>query len=184
MEQFIHQNGYLTVFIGVALSGEFGLIAGAALARTGAVTLTGVVILGTAASFIANTVYYYIGKFVWDRWKFLHERFGEKVARTSPVVRRYGSPLMLVARFFYGVRDIVPIALGLYRVGAGIFMVYNIIGAFIWAFVFTMLGNALSKSFGSSFTSIPATLLWGLITAAAFAAAYVLIRKAVMKPRG
>lgn len=184
MEQFIHQNGYLTVFIGVAFSGEFGLIAGAALAQTGAVTLTGVVILGTAASFIANTFYYYIGKFVWNKWKFLHEKFGEKVDRTSPILRRYGSPLMLVARFFYGVRDIVPIALGLYRVGAGIFTVYNIIGAFIWAFVFTVIGNAFSKFFGSSFTNIPAALLWGLVTAAAFAMAYVLIRKAVSKLRG
>lgn len=165
-------------------SGEFGLIAGAALARTGAVTLTGVVILGTAASFIANTFYYYVGKFVWNKWNFLHDRFEDKVARTSPVVRRYGSPLMLVARFFYGVRDIVPIALGLYRVGAGIFTVYNIIGAFIWAFLFTLLGSAFSDFFGNPFSNIQATLLWGLVSATAFALAYLLIRKVVSKLRG
>lgn len=183
MEQFIHQNGYLTVLVTVALAGELGLLAGAALARTGAVTLTGVVILGTAASFIANTIYFYAGKLLWNKWRFLRNRFGDKVERSSRVVHRYGSPLMLVARFFYGVRDIVPIALGLYRVNGGLFSLYNIIGAFIWAFLFTFLGNALTGFMKGSFRTIESALVWGIAAVLVIVIAYSLIRRAVSKIR-
>lgn len=183
MEQFIHQNGYLTVFITVALTGEFGLVAGAALARTGAVTITGVVILGTAASFTANTIYYFAGKFLWNKWKLIREKFGTKVDRSSRIVRQYGSPLMLVARFFYGVRDIVPLALGLYRVEPGLFSLYNIIGAFIWAFFFTVLGDALSGFIKGAFHSVQSTVMWGIGAAVIIAVCYYLIRKAVSKLR-
>ncbi len=181
MEQFIHQNGYLTVFVTVALAGELGLVAGAALARTGAVTLTGVVILGTAASFIANTIYFYAGRLLWNRWRFLRTRFGGKVERSSRVVRRYGSPLMLVARFFYGIRDIVPIALGLYRVNTGLFSLYNIIGAFIWAFLFTVFGHVLAGFIKGSFGTVESALVWGIAAVAAILLVYSLIRKAVSK---
>lgn len=183
VEQFIHQNGYLTVFVTVALAGELGLMAGAALARTGAVSLTGVIILGTAASFIANTIYYYAGKVLWGKWTFLREKFGEKVDRSSGVVRRYGSPLMLVARFFYGVRDIVPVTLGLYRVEPGLFTLYNIIGAFVWAFFFTVLGDAFAGFIRGSFRNIQTALLWGAAVAVVLFLLYMLIRRAVSKIR-
>lgn len=179
VEQFIHHNGYLTVFISVALAGEVGLFAGAALARTGAVTLTGVVLLGTAASFIANTIYFYAGRSLWNRWKFLREKFGNRVERSSGVVRRYGSPLMLVARFFYGIRDIVPLALGLYRVEPGLFTLYNIIGAFAWAYAFTVLGDAISGILKRVSGNIGFLFLVGAGLAVVILAVYLLIRRRV-----
>jgi len=167
------------VFITVAFSGEFGLFAGVALAQKGAVTITGVIILGTVASFIGNMFYYYAGRFLWDRWHFLKKNFGAKVESTSRVVQRYGSPLMLVARFFYGVRNIVPIALGLYGVSTYIFVVYNMVGAFVWAWVITEGGAALSVHIMKSFASFRVGLLWGIITSAIIALLYFTVRKVV-----
>jgi len=183
VEHFIHQNGYLTVFLTVAFTGEFGLFAGVALAHKGAVTITGVIILGTAASFVGNTFYFYAGKFLWKRWRFLQKNFGEKVESTSRVVRRYGSPVMLASRFFYGVRNIVPIALGVYGVRFAVFAIYNLIGAFIWAYVFTEGGVIFSSRIMKNFVSFHAGLLWGLITSAVIVVLYLIIRKTVSKIR-
>ena len=182
MEQFIHQNGYLTVFISVALAGEVGLFAGAALARSGTVSLTGVIILGAAASFTGNTIYYYAGRFLWSRWGFLREKFGEKVSRSSRVVNRFGSPIMLVARFFYGIRDIVPITLGLCQTAPVPFMVYNIIGAFLWAYSFTILGKAFSSFVKGYAGGLNATLIWAAVSTL-FLLAYFSIRKLVTRWR-
>jgi membrane protein DedA with SNARE-associated domain len=164
VEQFIHQNGYLTVFISVALAGEVGLFAGVALARSGAVSLTGVVVLGTVASFVGNTIYYYAGKFLWKKWSFLRDKLGEKVDRASRVVNRFGSPIMLVARFFYGIRDIVPITLGLYQTEPVRFAAYNLVGAFLWAYSFTVLGKAFSSFVVGYAGSLGATLGWVVIS--------------------
>ena len=181
MEHFIHQNGYLTVFITVAFTGEFGLFTGVALAHKGAVTLTGVIILGTSASFIGNMFYYYAGRFLWNKWSFLRRSFEVKVALTSKVVQRYGSLLMIVARFFYGVRNIVPITLGVYGVRLCVFAIYNLIGAFIWALVFTEGGAVFSSHIMKDFVSFHVGLIWGLVTSAVIAILYIAIRKWVLR---
>lgn len=181
MEHFINQNGYLTVFLTVAFSGEFGLFAGIALAHKGAVTITGVIILGTVASFIGNMFYYYAGRFLWNKWQFLKKNFGAKVEATSGVVQRYGSPLMLLARFFYGIRSVVPITLGIYSVNVYVFVTYNVIGAFVWAWAFTEGGAIMSSQVIKNFVSFRVGLLWGLITSALVAILYFAIRKAASR---
>ena len=184
MEHFIQQNGYLTVFATVAFSGEFGLFAGVALARAGAVTLIGVIVVGTAASFIGNMFYFYAGKVLWTNWHFLKNRFETKVEKTSSVVRQYGSPLMLIARFFYGIRNVVPIALGIYNVNVGVFIFYNLVGAVVWAWFFTEAGGMLSSYAINSLSDCRESLLWGLLTSVILAALYFLIRKAVSRFQG
>jgi len=181
MEQFVHQHGYLTVFISIALTGEFGLFTGVALARAGSVSITGVIIIGTAASFIANTIFFYTGKLLWTKWEFLRKRFGAGVEKTSSFVRRYGGQLMLVARFFYGARDIVPITLGIYDVNDMMFLIFNLIGAAIWAWFFTEGADLLSIHISASFQSIRVGILWSVLTSIALVAGYFLIRRAVAR---
>ena len=181
MEHVFNHNGYITVFLTVAFGGEFGLFAGVALARTGSVTLTGVIALGTAASFVGNMFYYYAGKFLWNRWSFLKRNFNAKVEATSNIVQRFGSPLMIITRFFYGVRNIVPITLGVYRVNIVVFVVYNIIGAFVWAWFFTEAGKLFSIHIMKNFVSFRTGLLWGIITSALLVVLYLVIRKTVSK---
>ncbi len=183
MEQFIHQNGYLLVFVTIAFTGEFGLFTGVALARTGSVTLWGVIALGTAASFVGNVLYYYAGRVVWNKWSFVRKRFGEKVEQSAAPVRKFGSPLMLVARYFYGIREVVPVALGLYQVRTASFMVYNLVGAFIWSWSFTEAANLLSVKIVSSFTTPQSDIVMGIAASIALAVAYFTIRKVVARLR-
>ncbi len=177
MEQFIHQNGYLLVFVTVAFSGEFGLFTGVALARSGSVSLWGVIILGTLASFVGNSIYFYAGKFIWHKWAFLRRKLSDRVEKTATPIRRFGSSLMLVARFFYGVRNVVPIALGVYNVRGLPFMVYNLTGAFIWAWVFTEGGNLLSGHLISAFAGFRVGLLWGIVASLILLLLYFAVRK-------
>ncbi len=160
------------------------MFAGIALAQAGAISLTAVVALGTAASFLANTLYYYLGRLLWKRWSFLRQRFGKRVEDTSPVVMRYGASVMLAARFFYGIRDIVPITLGLYGVSAGGFILFNILGAFLWAFLFTVFGNAFADFFLHTFRSVELVVIGSLMAGSMGTVAYALVRRAVSKLRG
>ncbi len=181
MEHFLHDNGYITVFLAVAFSGEFGLFAGVALARVGSVTLTGVIVLGSAASFVGNMFYYYAGRVLWNKWGFLKRNLDSKVEASSAIVRRFGSPLMLIARFFYGIRNIVPIALGVYDVNVMVFIIYNIVGAFIWAWFFTEAGSIFSIHLMRGFASFRSGLLWGIITSLLLVVLYLGVRKVVSK---
>jgi membrane protein DedA with SNARE-associated domain len=144
MIHLFKDNGYLAIFVTVAVSGELGLLAGVALAHAGSVTMTGVIIVGTLAASLGNTLYYYAGVYLWDKWTFLQRRFGEKVNNTTGIVQKAGPPLMTVSRFFYGIRNIVPLTIGVYRTNIAVFTVYNIVGSLIWAWASTEAGNLLS----------------------------------------
>jgi membrane protein DedA with SNARE-associated domain len=49
------------------------------------------------------------------------------------LLSRYHSPLIVMIRFMYGFRIVGPIFLGMGRVHAGRFFIFNLIGACIWA---------------------------------------------------
>ena len=181
MEQFIRDNGYMTVFLSIAFGGEFGLFVGVALAHTGSVTLSGVIALGTAASFVGNMIYFYGGNFLWAKVRFLKKSFGARVQATSKLVERFGPPLMLVSRFLYGIRNVVPIALGIYEVNTVVFIAYNVAGAFIWAWIFTEAGNVFAASFIRKFASLESGLIWWIGTSAVVVLLFLLIRNIVSK---
>jgi len=143
MHELVRENGYLTVFLTVVVSGELGLFVGVALAHAGSVTLTGVVTVGTFAAFLSNTLYYCAGAFLWSRWGYLKRRFEEKVASTSTTVKRVGLPLMIPARFLYGVRNIVPLVLGIYRANILAFAFFNLVGSFVWVCAFAGMGRVI-----------------------------------------
>lgn|GEM_PF-2872971 len=176
MQIFILPSGYLTVFVIVSFSGEIGLLAGVALARGGGVTVPGVIVVGSIASFLGNMLYFYIGRILWTKWGFLQRRLGKKVAATMNAVQKYGSPLMLFARFFYGIRNVIPIALGIYNVSLLPFVVYNLIGAVIWSWFFTEAGFGMSVFVARSITNLNSAILWSIVTSLFIIMLYFVIR--------
>ncbi len=146
MSDFFANNGYLTVFLTVVISGELGLFVGVALAHAGSVTMAGVIAVGTLAAFLGNTVYYCAGAFAWEKWAFLRNRYQQRVEATAKNVQRFGLPVMVVARFLYGVRNIVPLVLGIYRVDFLRFALYNGAGCIVWVLAFTELGYLVAPA--------------------------------------
>jgi len=136
----IHQHATLIVIVLIMFSGEAGLFAGAAFVAAGRMSLLELIVLGTVVSFLGNMMYYCLGMFVWNNGKVLNRKFGVKVERSKALLNKYGTPVMIISRFLYGVRNIIPICLGLYRVNVMNFAIYNLIGSFLWTIIFTSLG--------------------------------------------
>ncbi|MGC8595373.1 MAG: DedA family protein [Candidatus Kryptoniota bacterium] len=174
-------NGYLTIFVMVAFSGEIGLLTGVALAKVGLVTVPGVIAVGSIASFIGNMFYFYTGRILWNKWGFLQRRFGKKVGETMNVVQKYGSPLMLFARFFYGIRNVIPVALGVYQISFLPFVIYNVVGALIWSWFFTEAGFGMSILLGRLITDLNEAILWSVGTSLFMAVLYFVIRRLIKK---
>lgn len=57
----------------------------------------------------------------------------------------HGGKTLIIARFIPGVRTFAPILAGVGKMNYKIFMVYNLIGAFIWAVGLTLIGYFLGN---------------------------------------
>lgn len=149
MEQFEH---YITAFgpaailLGAAVEGQTAVIAGGVLAREGLISLA--MALGAAAlgSAVLDQLLFVLGR------SFRVSRFVRKAAekkafgRAMALIERYPTIFILSFRFLYGLRAAGPVAVGVCDVSATKFAVLNVIGALIWAGLFTGLGYAFGPA--------------------------------------
>jgi membrane protein DedA with SNARE-associated domain len=131
--------GYLAVFaailvegVGIPAPGQTLLIAASLSAAHGNLSLVWVLITAFLAATLGNSLGYLLG-----RWggRPLLARFkvrGDRLARLEEKFRRYGGGLLLVARFFDGLRQLNGIVAGVLAMPGKNFTVFNVLGAMLW----------------------------------------------------
>ena len=76
-----------------------------------------------------------------------------KLERANRLIDRFQTPLILGFRFLYGLRTVMPFAIGISRVRVLRFVLLNAIGAIVWAGVVAgggyLFGNALEGLLGN-----------------------------------
>ena len=129
----IESYGYLAVFIGAFLEGETILALAGLAAYRGYLDFKLVVLAAMIAGFLGDQFYFFLGRW---KGKQILARFPNMEARAKrfdAMLARWHAPLIVCIRFMYGFRILGPIMLGMGRVPAWKFVVYNFIGAAIWA---------------------------------------------------
>ena len=129
----IDSYGYIAVFIGAFLEGETILALAGLAAYRGYMDFLTVVLVAMFAGFLGDQFYFFLGRF---KGKQLLARFPhaeERAHRFDALLARWHAPLIVGIRFMYGFRILGPIMLGMGRVPAWKFVLYNFIGAAIWA---------------------------------------------------
>ena len=136
----IDSYGYLAVFFGALLEGETILALAGLAAYRGYLDLYTVIAIAMLAGFLGDQIYFFLGRF---KGKEVLERFPKmkrRAQRFDALLSRWHAPLIIGIRFMYGFRIVGPILLGMGRVPAWKFMLYNFIGAAIWAPLIASIG--------------------------------------------
>ena len=126
------------------LPGDSLLFASGALAALGAFSLPVVLTVFVVAAILGDTVNYHIGKKVGtaipeDSW------FGrlvnkERMQIAQDFFNKHGGKTIVIARFMPFVRTFIPFVAGASRMNYGYFLMYNVVGAFLWVFICTLAG--------------------------------------------
>jgi membrane-associated protein len=74
----------------------------------------------------------------------------EYVTHTRNFFNKHGSKTIIIARFVPIVRTFAPVLAGVGEMDRKTFVIYNVIGAFLWAVGITMLGYILGDVIGES----------------------------------
>lgn len=149
--------GYFVVFFGVLLEnagipvpGETILLAGAALARFGHLSLVWVVTTAVAGAVVGDNVGFVVGRRGGRR---LLERHGGLLGLTKrrldqfdAFFARHGAKTVFAARFITGLRVVGAVLAGASTLPWGRFLVFNAAGAIAWATTFGAVGYVLGYS--------------------------------------
>ena len=149
--------GYFVVFFGVLLEnagvpvpGETILLAGAALARFGHLSLPWVVSVAIAGAILGDNVGFLIGR---RGGRILIERYGAtfgltiaRLAQFDAFFAAHGSKTVFIARFITGLRVVGAVLAGASTMPWSTFLLFNATGAVAWAVTFGAVGYLLGYS--------------------------------------
>jgi membrane protein DedA with SNARE-associated domain len=136
----IADYGYVAVFAGALLEGETLLILAGFAAHQGYLQLYWVIGIALFGGFLGDQIYFWLGR-RHGAWMLSHfPRLVPLVERTYALIERYHEVLIVGIRFLYGLRTIGPMVFGMSAVQAWRFMLFNLLGAAIWAVVIGSAG--------------------------------------------
>ena len=151
LEPALNNFGYLAVAglvliedFGVPVPGETALVLAGVYAGTGRLNVGVVALLGFCAALLGDNIGFAIGHFGGRR---LAERYGpyifltpERLDNVTRFFERHGGKVIIVARFVEGLRQANGIIAGTTGMHWARFLLFNAIGAALWALVWTSVG--------------------------------------------
>ena len=133
LSDFVTHYGYWAVVVGCLLEGETLLVLAGFAAKQGYLNLPLVMALGAAMGAASDMAFFWLGRrhgaAVLARWPHMN-RYRQ---RLDDELERWGSWVVVGVRFMYGMRIAGPVLLGTTALPWPRFVLFNLIGAVVWA---------------------------------------------------
>ena len=142
----LHSHIYTAIVLGSLVEGETTVVLAGFAAHQGYAPWWAVTLLAATINFVWDQSLFALGRWRGDWVLGKAPRLRSGVERLSPLIHRHRRWVTFGVRFMYGLRTTGPIALGLARVPWRDFVIFNALGAAVWATVFAGLGYAFGNA--------------------------------------
>lgn len=140
IQGFIETYGYLAVFAGTLLEGETVLLASGFAAHQGFLDWRLVMLVAFVGGTLGDQLAFFAGRWKGEMLVASHPALARNAPRVHRLIERFDVFLILAIRFMYGLRIAGPVIMGTSRIPVRRFVLFNMIGAAIWAAVVTSAG--------------------------------------------
>lgn len=140
----LQHYGYFAIFIGTFFEGETVLILGAYAVHQHIFHFWLLIMVAMVGGFIGDQFYYQIGMRYGQKIIQSKPQLAQKFAQASRVIDNYPVLTILLMRFAWGLRTILPISIGIKAYPVGKYILINLLACFIWAFVIVSVGLQIS----------------------------------------
>jgi membrane protein DedA with SNARE-associated domain len=159
------------VLVGAFLEGETILALAGLAAYRGYLDFYTVVVVAMIAGFAGDQFYFFLGRYQGARILARFPNAQDRAHKFDAMLARWHAPLIVGIRFMYGFRIVGPILLGMGRVPAWKFVVFNFIGAAIWAPLIAGLGYLFGSALEAVLHDLKRYELWAFVAVVAVALA-------------
>ncbi len=142
----LHTHIYSAIVLGSLVEGETTVVLAGFAAHQGYAPWWAVTLLAAVINFAWDQTLFALGRWRGDWVLSKAPRLRDGVQRISPLIHRRRRRVVFGVRFMYGLRTAGPIALGLARIPWPDFLLFNALGAVVWATAFAGLGYAFGNA--------------------------------------
>ncbi|WP_196210033.1 DedA family protein [Citrobacter sp. Res13-Sevr-PEB04-36] len=140
INSLIAQYGYAALIIGSLAEGETITLLGGIAAHQGLLKFPLVVLSVALGGMIGDQLLYLLGRRYGGKILQRFSRHQAKIHSAQKMIQRRPYLFVVGTRFMYGFRVIGPLLIGASHLPPKIFLPLNILGALVWALLFTTLG--------------------------------------------
>ena len=133
LENLLQQFGYPALILGTFLEGEVSLLLAAYLALRGYLSIEGVVLCAFCGTYASDQLWYFLGRHHGRRLLARRQRWQVLGDTALQHLRRYPDLWVLSFRFIYGMRTVMPLAIGLSGYSWRRYLLLDGIAAALWA---------------------------------------------------
>ena len=127
--------GYIALFLYSLGGGFLGLLAAGVMSFAGKMDLTLSITIAFAANFIGDMLLFYMSRYNGGEVRGYLHKHRRKLALSHILMKRYGSWVIFIQKYVYGIKTLIPLAIGLTKYDEKKFTILNFIAAGIWAVV-------------------------------------------------
>ena len=136
----IQDWGYWLMFGSAIIEGETFLILGGIAAAAEMLNLKVIILLSILGALIHDSFFFYLGRFSGPKLLKRKPNWQPKVERVSILLEKYDIWLIMAFRFAYGLRAVIPFALGVSKISNIKFFIFDVLGAVVWVVLFVLGG--------------------------------------------
>lgn len=135
MEDLIRDWGYIALFLYSFGGGFVGLVFAGVLSYAGDLNIYISMLVAGTSNFLGDQFLFTLARKNKMYAKEMMGKYGRKVALAHVMMRKYGSFVVFLQKYVYGIKTLIPLAMGLTKYSATRFIVFNILATFIWSIV-------------------------------------------------
>lgn len=135
MEDLIRDWGYIALFAYSFGGGFVGLVFAGVLSYAGDLNLYISILVAGVANFLGDQFLFFLARKNKSYAKDMMSKYGRKIALAHIMMRRYGSFVVFIQKYIYGIKTLIPLAMGLTKYSAVKFTIFNVIATMLWGLI-------------------------------------------------
>ncbi|MDA3075793.1 DedA family protein [Campylobacter sp. JMF_04 NA10] len=139
MFENLHTWGYLLLFLYTLGGGFIALVAAGILSFTGELNIWVCIAVACVSNFLGDTGLFWVSRYnKKDIMPYLKKQ-RRNLALSQILFKRYGDRIILIQKFIYGLKTLVPIAIGITKYSFLKFSILNAVSSLVWALIIGLL---------------------------------------------
>lgn len=154
--------GYLLLFLYSLGGGYVAIVAAGLLSSLGSMDIALAIIVAFLGNAIGSSVLSFLARKQKKDFLVYMNKHRRKIALAFKWLRIYGVGLIFFSKYIYGVKTIVPIAIGISKYDLRKYLLFNILACLLWALIVGLLSFYASefvKKVFTNFSTLPSYIM-------------------------
>ncbi|WP_345970762.1 MULTISPECIES: DedA family protein [Sulfurimonas] len=127
--------GYIALFLYSLGGGFVGLMAAGVLSYMGKMDLATALAVAMVSNFLGDTLLFYMARYHKKEVLNYFHKHRRKLALSHMLMKKHGSWIIFMQKFVYGIKTLIPLAIGITKYDFTRFSVLNFFAALLWTLV-------------------------------------------------